>query len=335
MSFKERKLSFREADHLYAELERQHGAGSISDEEFDVQRRQLMVQDGEGRWWAKSRKTGGWNYHDGSSWVRGTPPGYQPPPPPPPEEESAPDRRPQLEGERLPPSPATLPSGASVEDPDRQKQRRGVPRWAIIAAGLVGVAALAGIGVIATVLGQGSGPEAGYILLKDNTGQLSVEVPAEWKEHIIVDSEGEKGKNWSLLLGEGESAGPSITAVNDLSAWRTGARPHKGTFMVASKKLAQEYTDDELVNQGPNDYSASCQAGTVEDFDRPPYSGKMLQWNNCGGESDHNVLTVAAAPKGRECVVVAQVGGYIETETDKENRQHVLDTFDANCRKID
>ena len=334
MSFKEHKIGFREADRRYAELGRQHEAGIISDEEFDIQRRQLMVQDEEGRWWAKSRKTGEWNYHDGSSWVRGTPPGYQPPPPTPPEEEGAPDRRLQFEGERLPPSPATLSGGASAEDQDRETQRRGMPRWAIVAAGLVGVAALAVIGVIATVFGQGSEPAPGHILLKDNSGQLSVEVPSEWKEHIIVESEGEKGKNWSALLGEGESAGPSITAVNDLYSWRNGTRGHKGVFMVASKKLAQEYTDDELVALGPNDYSASCQAGTVEDFDRPPYSGRILAWANCGGDREHNVITVVAAPKGRECVVVAQVGGYIETETDEENRQHVLDTFDANCGKI-
>lgn len=37
-----------------------------------------MVQDAEGRWWAKHRETGEWHYYDGNAWVRGTPPGYQP-----------------------------------------------------------------------------------------------------------------------------------------------------------------------------------------------------------------------------------------------------------------
>src|SRR5215218_6697752 len=80
MSFRERKLSFREVDRLYAELERQHEAGSISDEEFDTQRRQLMVQDDEGRWWAKGHTAGQWRYRAESGWVRGISPGYQPPP---------------------------------------------------------------------------------------------------------------------------------------------------------------------------------------------------------------------------------------------------------------
>jgi hypothetical protein len=35
----------------------------------------MMVQDAEGRWWAKHRETGEWHYYDGNAWVRGTPPG--------------------------------------------------------------------------------------------------------------------------------------------------------------------------------------------------------------------------------------------------------------------
>lgn len=76
MDFREDKIDFQEADRRYAELKRRRDSGTISDEEFDAQRQQLMVQDDEGRWWAKSRKTGEWNYHNGNAWVRGTPPGY-------------------------------------------------------------------------------------------------------------------------------------------------------------------------------------------------------------------------------------------------------------------
>ncbi len=78
MDFKERGIDFREAERSYAELKSRLEAGTISREEFDAQLRRLMVQDEEGRWWSKSRKTGEWNYHDGSSWVPGTPPGYHP-----------------------------------------------------------------------------------------------------------------------------------------------------------------------------------------------------------------------------------------------------------------
>jgi hypothetical protein len=150
-----------------------------------------------------------------------------------------------------------------------------------------------------------------------------------WLLVLVVDSKGESGRNWSSLLGE--SAGPSVTAVDDLDAWRNGTVGHKGLYLVASRRLAQRYTDEELVALGPND-SSSCEAGTPQDFDRAPCSGKRLEWNNCGGDSNHPALTLAAAPEGRECVVVAQIGGYLQNE--EENIQHILDTFKTDCARI-
>jgi hypothetical protein len=68
------EMDFREADARRIELKGQRDAGNISDEEFDNQLLQLMVQDADGRWWAKSRKTGQWHYKDGDTWVPDTPP---------------------------------------------------------------------------------------------------------------------------------------------------------------------------------------------------------------------------------------------------------------------
>jgi hypothetical protein len=314
------EIAFREADRRFAETKRQFDAGNISGEEFDAQRWRLMVQDDEGRWWAKSRKTGEWNYHDGNAWVRGTPPGYQPPPAP--SVESASDRGSRLEqGERLPSSRATLPDSALIGDRYIGKPRR----WVVMAILGVMMASLAGIGgTVATA--------PAYVPVEEDSGRLSAEVPSEWKEHFTTGSEpeGEKGKTWSSFLGE--NAGPSVAAINDLDSWRTGARPHKGAYLVASKKLAREHTDDELVASGPNDYSSSCEAGAIRDFDRSPYSGVMQEWTNCGGESDHTALTLAAAPEGRECVVLMQIGGYLQG--DEENIRHILDTFEADCASI-
>ncbi len=70
-------MNFQEVEHRYAELKHRCDTGALGAVEFDAQLQQLMIQDSEGRWWAKSRD-GGWLYHDGSTWVRGTPPGYQP-----------------------------------------------------------------------------------------------------------------------------------------------------------------------------------------------------------------------------------------------------------------
>ncbi len=342
MDFRERAIDFREADRRYVELKSKLDAGTISTEEFDAQRRRLMVRDDEGRWWAKSRNTGAWNYHDGNGWVRGTPPDYARPGTLP-EEENVPNRRAQPEeSERLPSSQVILPGKAPTQDQDGVKQRRGVRRWLVIAAPLL-VAAVAGLVLWMFVPGvaqdgqsgieEAAGTTPGYALLTHDSGAFSLEIPSDWDERIVADSKGEKGRDWSALLEDGGSAGPSTTAVNDLLSWRDGTRGHQGIYVVASKNLAQGYTDDELVTSGPNDYSSSCEAGTTEDFERPPYSGKMLAWNNCGGDSDHAALTLSAAPEGRECVFSAQIGGLPRVE--EETIQHILNTFETDCSNID
>jgi hypothetical protein len=138
-----REIGFREADRRFDEAKRQFDAGSISEEEFDAQRLRLMVEDDEGRWWARSRKSGEWNYYDGSAWVRGIPPGYRSPLAPP--VEGIPDRRLRLDrGERMPLSRATLPGSALVRDRNMKKQRR---RFVAAILGLM-VASLAGMGGI-------------------------------------------------------------------------------------------------------------------------------------------------------------------------------------------
>ena len=78
MEFRQqRKLTFEEAERRYAELKRQHDAGQIDDEHFDAERHKLVVVDDEGRWWAQSRQSGQWHYHDGNAWIEATPPVYR------------------------------------------------------------------------------------------------------------------------------------------------------------------------------------------------------------------------------------------------------------------
>ncbi len=158
----------------------------------------------------------------------------------------------------------------STEDQSRGKQRRDVLYGVVLMAGI-----LVAVGMMLWWFLPGvpdeegplpeepSGPAPGYALLGPDSGALSVEVPIEWDEGLSVDAEGEKGRSpWSSFLDQGGSAGPTMTAVNDLDSWRTGTVGHQGVYMVASRKLAQVYTDDELVTLGPNDYSSSCEAGT-------------------------------------------------------------------------
>lgn len=85
-------MNFGEVDRRYAELKQQYQAGTLSAEQFDEELKALMVQDDQGRWWAKARESGAWNYYDAASgeWMQANPPTAQasqapqtPPMPPP------------------------------------------------------------------------------------------------------------------------------------------------------------------------------------------------------------------------------------------------------------
>src|SRR5918997_194693 len=133
MDFRKREIDFQEADRRYAELARQRDAGTISDEEFDAKRQQLMVQDGEGRWWAKLGEPEEWYYRDGSAWVPGTPPGYR-----------------EATHEPATDSPTAQTPSSPKGAEGAKTGRQGVPVW-IPVVGLGGIA-LVGIVLIVWVL---------------------------------------------------------------------------------------------------------------------------------------------------------------------------------------
>lgn len=79
-------MTFADVDSQYESLKQQWQAGSITDEAFDEALKGMMIQDEQGRWWAKARDTGQWNFYDNASqaWVPATPPAAAPPPAAPP-----------------------------------------------------------------------------------------------------------------------------------------------------------------------------------------------------------------------------------------------------------
>lgn len=114
-------MDFREVDRRYAELKWQYDARDLTNKEFDAELRRLMVQDDEGRWWAKSRESGRWYYNDGNDWVASTPPGYQTRPQTLPAEGRTDHQALSVE-ESTPEPPATTRAGRTEPPADSQVQ---------------------------------------------------------------------------------------------------------------------------------------------------------------------------------------------------------------------
>ena len=352
------------------------------------------MQDEEGRWWAKHRETGEWNYFDGSTWVPGTPPGY---------ERVAPE--PTTDG------PPTQPAATPHPEAKHEEDRRRARPW-ILVVGLVGIVALIAIAVylvvsniggpemarvpdvvgkprneaykvlksdgfnvevkmrqsseedagnvvqqspsgggkakrdaaVAITVGEApssqkrptpeeaSRPTPGYNMLQDPKGGLTVEVPPSWGVDTGADSEypsGEASRSWSTFVGEDITS--SITTAPSLNSWYSD-EPTTGAYIVASRRLAQNYSDDGLIYSGLfSDLAYNCEEGPSEAFQRSSLSGKMQTWYNCRGLDITNFV-VAAAPEGRECVVVLQAR--VVDEADQEAVQHILDTFYVDCSRV-
>jgi hypothetical protein len=173
---------------------------------------------------------------------------------------------------------------------------------------------------------QASGPAPGYNLIETPDGSLSAEVPQSWGVETGEDSEKEAGPNtWSYHAEKYLTS--SITTAPSLEAWYSGGT--SGAYFVASRTLAQ-YSDYELTHSFFNASKAElcAEAGSYNDYDRGSYSGKLQTWYDCGVDGA-TTYSLAAAPEGRECVVV--LGARISDEANREAIEHLVGTFEVDC----
>jgi len=160
-------MNFEAVDRRYEELKQEYLAGSLSSEAFDEALRDMMIQDSQERWWAKSRESGKWHYYDeeADDWLPADPPGYQAPTTSPPIERSPAAGEQALRGatlattivEQPTPEPGAAPPTAKGEA-DRstaQAPFTGGRRWTIF--GIAAVVLLAvGLGVALLLSGADS-----------------------------------------------------------------------------------------------------------------------------------------------------------------------------------
>jgi len=176
---------------------------------------------------------------------------------------------------------------------------------------------------VAITVGEGRPAASGYVLVENDSNNLSMEVSSEWSEHRTEDDGTLEGAN----VDAGEGVGPAITASTDIETFEsTGEVPGAYVFVEEPGEGVRRGSARHL---GFNERT-NCDVVAREDFDRRPYSGRLVSWNcSTNGSTSYSL---AAAPEGRECVVMLQITAY--SEADRESAKHILDTFEVDCGRI-
>lgn len=157
-----------------------------------------------------------------------------------------------------------------------------------------------------------------------------MEVPIGW-ETMTSDEASVEVRNPEGFILSQELTSAEIDAAPELDLYNR--IQESGTSLIVVKALAQDYTDDQLLDgvRGLYRYSRSCSDGGRRDYERAPYSGRIQTWNDCNlGVS--TVHTLVAAAKDRECAALLWIN--MAGESDREAAQHILDTFKVECGRL-
>ncbi len=172
---------------------------------------------------------------------------------------------------------------------------------------------------------SGSGDYANYVKIVDDTGNIQVEVPEEWKDTNTAV--------WSSDWGGDKFDSPSITASADQNAYLNGFS-EAGVFFAASKQLGQLGGYVELLDGVKGWYDKDCTFNQRTDYGTgtwadPWYEGKFDYWDNCGPDKT-SVLVLAARPKDNPSAYLLLLEIKIVSERDLKALDHILQTFQAN-----
>jgi serine protease Do len=150
-----------------------------------------------------------------------------------------------------------------------------------------------------------------YRFVNDNSGLLSVEIPADWGD---VD-----GSPWMLdedVIGLSVTAAPNINNFNN--SWTT-----PGVFFGASNEFV--LPTNELLDLF--DFGDSCQYGGRDSYQDPVYAGVYDLWVDCGGTGSLLVVVVVEPADGSYAAVVLV---QVVSDADLDALDRILDSFIVN-----
>lgn len=168
-----------------------------------------------------------------------------------------------------------------------------------------------------------------YMIVSDDSGQMQVEMPAEWVE---IDT-----TVWESDWGTLKFDSPQISAASNLAAfYDTGPSGYteSGIFFAASPRLGDLGGYVELLDGVKYWHEDNCtHGGRIRygsgDWYDPLYEGQFDLWEDCGA-SNTVVMMLAARPKANPTAYLILLEIHITKQADYSALTRILESFEAD-----
>ncbi|CAN5377742.1 hypothetical protein BH23ACT9_BH23ACT9_24850 [soil metagenome] len=151
-----------------------------------------------------------------------------------------------------------------------------------------------------------------YVAVTDDTGAISVEIPAEWADVDGRPYTDEAGRDFF-----------DVRASTDLEGF-AGTWDVPGIIVNASTDAAQSLNEEALLDQRLELFSEQCDYLGRQPYADPLYTGQADVFENCGG-TQTGYLILGAVPTSRAFLIRVEV--QVVDERDIEALARALETF--------
>jgi serine protease Do len=160
-------------------------------------------------------------------------------------------------------------------------------------------------------VGAGGGTYSEYVAITDDTGTLTVEVPAEWSSIDTAPQDDGQGTTVPFI-----AAAPDLDAF--LGTWNTPGLQF-AALPSSSGNIADYLTSYEA--------SADCTDGGIFDYDDGAFAGQYQLWEGCGGTETAYVVLATNPTNGGAFTYLTIVQAV--TSADLEALDHIFATFNV------
>ncbi|MBB3035994.1 S1C family serine protease [Hoyosella altamirensis] len=154
-------------------------------------------------------------------------------------------------------------------------------------------------------------PYESFVTIADESGAITVEVPAEWSD---VDGTPFSRDGAQFI---------DVRASSDLESF-TNSWDTPGVIVTASADLASSYDETSYLDRLSENFDQVCNYAGRFDYSDPLYAGMYDMFDECGGTGAVYII-VSVMPEDRSAVIGVQI--QINDERDFEALDHVLASF--------